>query len=151
VIIGPPLDPAEDSESIALFRGIWSGAQPAIPDLRFPMADVRDVAQIHLAALTSDDTGTSRYMVSFTTEPQQFPDIARVLRRHGNKKAPRFTIPLFVLRLLARFSEEIRTLVKSTDGLSMRLDTSATVTDFSWEPIPFEQSVLDTAHALQKN
>ena len=151
VIIGPPLDPAEDSESIALFRGIWSGTQPAVPDLPFPMADVRDVAQIHLAAMTSDDTGTSRYMVSFTTEPQQFPDIARVLRRHGNKKAPRFTIPLFALGLLARFNEEIRTLVKSTDGLSMRLDTSATVTDFSWEPIPFEQSVLDTAGALQKN
>ena len=33
VIIGPPLDPEEDSESIALFRGIWSGAQPAVPDL----------------------------------------------------------------------------------------------------------------------
>jgi len=149
VIIGPPLDPEEDSESIALFRGIWSGAQPAVPDLPFPMADVRDVAKIHLAAMTSSNTGTSRYMVSFTTDPQQFPDIARVLRRHGNKKAPRFTIPLFVLRLLARFNEEIRTLVKSTDGLSMRLDTSATVKDFGWEPIPFEQSVLDTAKALK--
>lgn len=151
VIIGPPLDPAEDSESIALFRGIWSGTQPAVPDLPFPMADVRDVAQIHLAAMTSDDTGTSRYMVSFGAEPQQFPDLARVLRSHGHKKAPRLTIPLFVLRILARFNEEIRGLVKSTDGLSMRLDTSATVKDFSWEPIPFEQSVLDTAHALQKN
>ncbi len=149
VIIGPPLDPAEDSESIALFRGIWSGAQPAVPDLPFPMADVRDVAQIHLAAMTSDGTGTSRYMVSFDTEPQQFPDLARVLRSHGNKKAPRFTIPLFVLRILARFNEEIRTLVKSTDGLSMRLDTSATIKDFGWEPIPFEQSVLDTAQALK--
>jgi nucleoside-diphosphate-sugar epimerase len=113
------------------------------------MADVRDVAQIHLAAMTSNDTGTSRYMVSFGTEPQQFPDLARVLRSHGNKKAPRFTIPLFVLRILARFNEEIRTLVKSTDGLSMRLDTSATVKDFGWEPIPFEQSVLDTAQALK--
>ncbi len=151
VIIGPPLDHEEDSESIALFRGIWSGAQPAIPDLPFPMADVRDVAKVHLTAMSSRNSGTSRYMVSFSTDPQQFPDIARVLRRHGNKKAPRLTIPLFVLRILARFNEEIRGLVKSTDGLSMRLDTSATITDFGWEPITFEQSVLDTAHALQKN
>jgi len=149
VVIGPPLDPEEDSESIALFRGIWSGTQPAIPDLPFPMADVRDVAEIHLAAMRSANTGTSRYMVSFTTDPQQFPDIARVLRRHGNKKAPRFTIPLGVLRVLARFNPEIRTLVKSTDGLSMRLDTSATIKDFNWEPIQFEKSVLDTAQALK--
>lgn len=35
VIIGPPIDPNEDSESIGLFRGIWSGAQPAIPDIAF--------------------------------------------------------------------------------------------------------------------
>lgn len=151
VIIGPPLDPDEDSESIALFRGIWSGTQPAIPDLSFPMADVRDVAAIHLAAVRSTNTGTSRYLVSFTTEPQQFPDIARVLRLHGNKKAPRFRIPLSVLRILARFNPEIRTLVTSTDGLSMKLDTSATIKDFGWEPIPFEKSVLDTAHALQSN
>ena len=151
VIIGPPLDPEEDSESIALFRGIWSGARPAVPDLPFPMADVRDVAKIHLAAMTSANTGTSRYMVSFSNEPQQFPDIARVLRRHGNKEAPRFTIPLAVLRILARFNAEIRTLVKSTSGLSMRLDTSATLKDFSWEPISFDQSVLDTAQALQKS
>lgn len=36
VVIGPPIDPNEDSESIGLFRGIWSGAQPAIPDIAFP-------------------------------------------------------------------------------------------------------------------
>ena len=151
VIIGPPLDPEEDSESIALFRGIWSGAQPAIPDLPFPMADVRDVARIHLAAMASKNSSVSRYLVSFTPDPQQFPDIARVLRRHGNKKAPRFRIPLSVLRILARFNPEIRTLVTSADGLSMKLDTSATIKDFGWEPIPFEKSVLDTARALQTN
>lgn len=151
VIIGPPLDPAEDSESIALFRGIWSGAQPAVPDLPFPMADVRDVAAIHLAAMSSGNTGLSRYLVSFTTDPQQFPDIASILRSHGHKKAPRLRIPLSVLRILARFNPEIRTLVTSTDGLSMKLDTSATIKDFGWEPIPFEKSVLDTAHALQSN
>ena len=56
-----------------------------------------------------------------------------------------------MLRILARFNPEIRTLVTSTDGLSLMLDTSATIKDFGWEPIPFQQSVLDTAAALQGN
>lgn len=150
VIIGPPLNPEEDSESIALFRGIWSGAQPAIPDLAFPMADVRDVANVHLSAMTADNLSGSRYLVSFTTEPQKFPDIARVLRNNGNRKAPRLTIPKFVLRILARFNGEIRSLVSSTDGLSMKLDISATKRDLNWYPMPFEQSVLDTAQALEQ-
>ena len=150
VIIGPPLNPDEDSESIALFRGIWSGAQPAIPDLAFPMTDVRDVANVHLSAMTAEKLSSSRYLVSFTTESQKFPDIARVLRKHGNKKAPRLNIPKFALRILARFNGEIRSLVTSTDGLSMRLDISATKRDLNWQPMPFEQSVLDTARALEQ-
>jgi dihydroflavonol-4-reductase len=150
VIIGPPLNPEEDSESIALFRDIWSGSRPAIPGLAFPMADVRDVAQVHLAAMTSPTMSTARYMVAFSTEPQQFPDIARVLRNHGNEKAPRLTIPMFALRILARFNSEIRSLVDSTDGLSMKLDISATKRDLNWSPMSFEQSVLDTARALEQ-
>ena len=150
VIIGPPLNPDEDSESIALFRGIWSGAQPAIPDLAFPMTDVRDVANVHLSAMTAENLSGSRYLVSFTTAPQKFPDIARVLRKHGNKKAPRLTIPKFVLRILARFNGEIRSLVNSTDGLSMKLEISATKRDLNWSPMSFEQSVLDTARALEQ-
>lgn len=150
VIIGPPLNPDEDSESIALFRDIWAGSRPAIPDLAFPMADVRDVANVHLSAMTTENLSTSRYLVSFTNEPQQLPEIARVLRNHGNKNAPRLTIPKFVLRILARFNNEIRSLVTSTDGLSMRLDISATKNDFDWQPMDFEQSVLDTAQALEQ-
>jgi len=150
VIIGPPLNPDEDSESIALFRGIWSGAQPAIPDLAFPMTDVRDVANVHLSAMTAENLSGSRYLVSFTTEPQKFPDIARVLRNHGNEKAPRLAIPTFVLRILARFNSEIRSLVTSTDGLTMKLDISATKRDLHWSPMSFEQSVLDTARALEQ-
>jgi dihydroflavonol-4-reductase len=150
VIIGPPLNPDEDSESIALFRGIWSGAQPAIPDLAFPMTDVRDVANVHLSAMTTEVLSSPRYLVSFTTEPQKLPDIARVLRNHGNKKAPRLTIPPFMLRILARFNGEIRSLVTSTDGLTMKLDISATKRDLNWTPMTFEQSVLDTARALEQ-
>jgi len=88
--------------------------------------------------------------VSFTTEPQKFPDIARVLRNHGNEKAPRLAIPTFVLRILARFNSEIRSLVTSTDGLTMKLDISATKRDLHWSPMSFEQSVLDTARALEQ-
>jgi nucleoside-diphosphate-sugar epimerase len=100
--------------------------------------------------MTAENLSGSRYMVAFSTEPQQFPDIARVLRNHGNKKAPRLTIPKFVLRILARFNSEIRSLVDSTDGLSMKLDISATKKDLNWQPMPFEQSVLDAAQALEQ-
>ncbi len=150
VIIGPPLNPKEDCESIALFQGIWSGAQPATPDLAFPMADVRDVANVHLSAMTTESLSGSRYLVSFTTEPQKLPDIARILRNHGNKKAPRLTIPTFVLRILARFNSDLRSLFTSTDGLSLKIDSSATKKDLEWQPMPFEQSVLDTAQALEQ-
>ncbi len=149
VVIGPPIDPNEDSESIGLFRGIWSGAQPAIPDIAFPMADVRDVAEVHLAALKTNDNKDSRYMVAFTTEPNKLTEIAKLLRESGNKKAPRFKIPMSVLRLLSRFNSALKTLVTSTDGLTLIIDISNTKADFDWTPMPFKQSVLDTASKLE--
>ena len=34
--------------------------------------------------------------------------------------------------------------------LAMKLDISATKRDLNWQPMPFEQSVLDTARALEQ-
>ena len=151
VIIGPPLNPDEDSESIGLFKGIWQGKQPAVPAISFPMADIRDVADVHVSALAETEGGLRRYLVSFTTEPQLLPQIAQVLRANGHKKAPRLTIPIPVLKFLSRFNPEIKSLVESTDGKTMMLDCSATMSNLDWKPMSFEQSVLDTAAALEGN
>lgn len=150
VIIGPPLNRDEDSESIGLFKGIWSGAQPLVPDISFPLADVRDVAAAHVNALTANTGPMSRFLVSFTTYPQRLIDIAFVLRESGNKKAPKRVIPRGVLRILALFNSELRSLVQSTEGLTMRLDSSKTREVLSWTPREFKQSVLDTAEALER-
>ena len=44
----------------------------------------------------------------------------------------------------------IRSLVTSADGLSMKFDISATKRDLNWDPMRFEQSVLDAAQALEQ-
>ncbi len=148
VIIGPPLRAGEDSESIDLFRGILNGAQAAVPAIGFPMADIRDVARIHVAAIQCGDSANHRYLVSFTEDPQQLIDIADILRGNGFAKAPKRKIPMGVLRVLAVFNSQIAGLVKSVRGSSMRLDISSTRSDFAWTPIAFDRSVLDTANAL---
>ncbi len=149
VIIGPPLRRDEDSESIALFRSILDGDQPAVPDIAFPMADIRDVAELHVAALESGDADRHRYLVSFSEEPQSLADVARLLRADGYTRAPKRRIPMWLLKILARFNSELAGLVDSVKGRSMMLDISTTKSDFSWTPITFEQSVRDTARALQ--
>lgn len=148
VIIGPPLRPNEDSESIALFRGIMNREQPLVPPVAFPLADVRDVGRVHIAAMTATDSDNHRYLVSFTEKPQKMIDIANALRANGYPKAPKREIPWPVLRVIALFNSEIAGIVKSVRGHSMRLDTSSTQSELSWTPMDFEQSVVDTAHAL---
>jgi dihydroflavonol-4-reductase len=149
VIIGPPLRPDEDSESIALFRGIMNREQPLVPPISFPLADVRDVAKVHVTAMTANDSDNHRYLVSFTEHPQKMIDIADALRANGYSRAPKRVIPWPVLRVVALFNSEIADLVKSVRGRPMQLDTSRTQSDLSWTPIDFEQSVIDTAHALK--
>ena len=148
VIIGPPIRPDEDSESIALFRDVLERKQPAVPPIGYPMADVRDVATVHVAAMSVSDRDNHRYLVSFTEEPQKVIDIANVLRANGYPRAPKRQIPWPILRVVALFNSEIAGIVKSVEGLSMKLDTSSTQRDLAWTPITFEQSVIDTARAL---
>ena len=149
VIIGPPLRPDEDSESIALFRGSMNREQPLVPPVAFPLADIRDVAKVHVAAMTATDSDNHRYLVSFTEEPQRMIDIADALRASGYPKAPKRVIPWPVLRVVALFNSEIAGIEKSVRGRPMRLDTTTTQRDLSWTPMDFEQSVIDTARALK--
>ena len=51
-VFGPPLGDNISCESLTILSKVLNGKIPMVPDAAFPMVDVRDVAKLHVQALT---------------------------------------------------------------------------------------------------
>jgi dihydroflavonol-4-reductase len=78
-ITGPPLLNTSCS-SMSHIGGMLLGKWPAIPNIRLPIADVRDVAEAHVTALLKE--GLHGQRIAISQETITFPEIAKIL--HNN-------------------------------------------------------------------
>ena len=145
-ILGPPLGSDTAGTSVSTLRGMITGSVPGIPPISAPMVDVRDVALAHVAALENPSTNGQRFPVCHP-EPIRYLQVAKILRAAGYTKVPSREIPQGLIRALAPFSRELRSM-KAFVGKSVYADTSNTTESLHWKPRPIEQTVLDTAAAL---
>ena len=86
-IFGPVLGP-DFSGSIGIFKALLDGAMPAVPKIYFGLVDVRDVADLHLRAMTSPAAKGERF-IAVAGETLSILDIAKVLRRTMGASAAR--------------------------------------------------------------
>ena len=61
------------------------GKMPMIPDLSMGMIDVRDVARLHVAALTAENAAGKRFIAS-GAEPVSMFALAGILRDAGYRE-----------------------------------------------------------------
>ncbi|HEX7085112.1 MAG TPA: aldehyde reductase [Vicinamibacterales bacterium] len=110
-VMGPPLDRGVQS-SADLVLMFLRGRYPLVPNWGVEIADVRDVAAAHLAALETPAAAGRRFIVS--DGPLMLADMARILGREFpqfRKKMPKGSLPDFVTRLLGRIDSGVRQLV----------------------------------------
>ena len=147
-VFGPVLGP-DYSSSIQVVQRILAGAMPALPNLTFGGVDVRDVASLHLLAMTHPAAKGERFLAvadDFLTAR----DIARMLKaRMGSagQQVPTRVLPDWVLRLAAPLSPSVAQIVpllgkvrKSTNEKARRL--------LGWAPRSNEDAILATAESL---
>jgi len=57
--------------------------------------------------------------------------------------------PTFLLKLIAKFNDEMKGMLPFV-GNTIEADVSNTMKTFSWKPIPFEKTVLETAKSVKQ-
>lgn len=87
-IAGPTLT-ASARSSLQFFTGMLDGTLTAVPRQRFGIADVRDVAAAHLAAMATPEAAGNRYLLLADGPTMTFLDVANVLREHLGDRASR--------------------------------------------------------------
>src|SRR5262249_9770752 len=108
-ILGPVLGP-DYSSSIRIIKALLDGTMPASPRFYFGLVDVRDVADLHLRAMT-DPTAKSERFLAVAGETMSIHQIADVLRREmgsAARRVPRFQAPDWLVRVAARGIPQLR-------------------------------------------
>jgi dihydroflavonol-4-reductase len=146
-IIGPALN-NDHSYSLQAVQRLLNGDMPAAPRLGFSFVDVRDVAELHLLAMTKPEAGGERFIA--TDEFMWMPDLAKVLReRLGEQaaKVPKRTAPDFVIRAMSRFDPSIRSFVGDL-GKRQWLSSEKARSLLGWKTRPVGDSIEETARSL---
>ena len=143
---GPSLGAAGDSQNEAMISDMIGGKMPMIPDVAMGMVDVRDVARLHVAALTAPQAAGQRFIAA-TSEPIEMVEVAAILRRAGYSKVPSRKAPNVAVRLMSLFDRQARGLLPFL-GKRIAFDTSATSDILRWQPTPMEASFKKMAESL---
>ena len=145
-VFGPSLGAHMDGQSVAMMTSMIGGKMPMIPDLSMGMVDVRDVARLHVAALTAENAAGKRFIAS-CAEPVSMSTLAGILRDAGYRKAPTRQAPTVLLKVMGLFNREVKGMLPMV-GQKASFDNSATVEVLGWDPTPIETSLRDMAQSI---
>ncbi|NBQ52044.1 MAG: aldehyde reductase [Proteobacteria bacterium] len=148
-VFGPSLGAKIDGQSVTMMADMIAGRLPMIPDVAMGMIDVRDVALLHVKALTAVGAAGKRFIAA-SSEPVEMSEIARVLKNAGYSKVPSIKAPSFLLRLMSLFDRQSRGMVPFL-GIKTAFDNRATFDVLEWKPTPLENSFREMANALSAN
>ena len=146
-VFGPPLGDNITCESLNILSKVLNGKIPMVPDAAFPMVDVRDVAKLHVQALTNSKVSGKRFIAS-GTNPVSFADVAQFLINQGYKGPSTKIAPNWFFKFLSMFDREAKGMLALL-GINMTADNSDTIKTFTWTPIPFEKTVIETANSIK--
>jgi nucleoside-diphosphate-sugar epimerase len=145
-IIGP-VTSDDRSFSLQMIERLFSGP-PIVPRLGFSVVDVRDVAEMHVLAMTEPAAGGERFIA--TDEFLWFKDVADILRdRLGERarKVPTRVAPDALIKVVALFDPSAKSIVSDLGKKSVYSNEKAR-TVLGWEPRPAGDSIVDTAESL---
>ncbi|HEX9905350.1 MAG TPA: aldehyde reductase [Propylenella sp.] len=146
-MFGPLLDD-DPGTSGAIIQRLLNGSFRAAPKIAMPIADVRDVAAVHLAAMKSPEAGGRRYLVAADTLTiKQISDELRAVFPGHRSKLPRFEAPNWVVRLLAPFDPDIRDNIEEL-GLFRRLESTSVGQLLGRDLTTARRAAADMAHSL---
>ena len=147
LVLGPVLGP-DFSDSVQVIQRMLSGKIPGLPRLSFNIVDVRDVADLHIRAMTDPAAAGQRFIAA--GEFAWMADLAAMLRARlglDAAKVPTAKAPDFLLRLVSLFDRDLQAV---TAGLGRKRTFTSTKAQslLGWQPRPMEETVLDCARSL---
>ncbi|MCS0647079.1 NAD-dependent epimerase/dehydratase family protein [Curtobacterium flaccumfaciens] len=147
-VIGPVLGP-DDPPSLRIIRNMLNGDVPACPPFGSSWVDVRDVADLHLQAMTDPAAAGQRWLAS-AGKSLRIIEVARILHQQlGDRaaEAPTRELPLLIARALSLVNPQMKAL---RPQLGRDFDATSAKAErlLGWRARPIEDTIRDTAESL---
>jgi nucleoside-diphosphate-sugar epimerase len=146
-VLGPILTP-DNLGSVRIIARMLQGRMPGAPKIGLEVVDVRDLAELHLRAMTSPEAAGQRFLG--TGEFVWMRQIAEALRTELGAhaaKVPTRELPNLVVRFAALFDPGLRSITMSL-GRRNRHSTAKAERVLGWRARPAAQTVVDCARSL---
>ena len=147
-IFGPSLGP-DLSSGFELLKRVLDGSMKAIPNMTLGIVDVRDVADLHIRAMTNPAANGQRFL-ALAGGILSLPEIAVLLKNKLGDKAGNVStrrLPDWTVRIAAMFSPTARNLVPQL-GRYRNASNDKARTILGWQPRSNEEAILATADSL---
>jgi nucleoside-diphosphate-sugar epimerase len=148
LVFGPVLGP-DFSTSIGLLQRMLEGRMPGCPKLYFGVVDVRDVADLHLRAMSSPAARGERFL-AVAGECMSLLAMAKLLRQRmgeWGRKAPTGQLPNWLVRVAALCVPLVRQILPELGKLKNASHEKARRL-LGWNPRSNEEAILATAESL---
>jgi dihydroflavonol-4-reductase len=147
VVLGPVWS-RDYSASVVIVKKLLDGSMGACPDIGFGVVDVRDVADLHVRALSAPGMAGERFIASGRfMKLREIADVLRAELGPQARKVTRRNVPDWLVRVAARFNPVAKAVVGEL-GSVRNLDASHARAVLGWATRPVEQSIADTARCL---
>ena len=149
VYVAGPVLGSDYSASIEVIRRLMDGAMPGSPRLSFNIVDVRDVADLHLRAMTHPAAGGERFMAisGGSITMQQIALVLKARLGAAASRVPTRELPDWLVKLasladpaLKQFLPELGKVKNGSNEKARRL--------LGWAPISREDAIVATAESL---
>ena len=147
-VLGPVLG-RDYSTSIAIVERLMNGALPGCPKVYFGIVDVRDVAALHIQAMTHPSAKGERFL-AVAGGCLSILDIAKILKaRMGTaaSKVPTRKLPNWLVRLAAMGDSSIAQIVPELGKIKNASHAKASRL-LGWQPRSSEDAIAATAESL---
>ena len=144
-ILGPSLGP-DCPSSFGVVQHLLDGSMSAVPKISFNIIDVRDVADLHLRAMTNPNAAGQRFL-ALAGGTIRMPEMAVLLKKKlpdvASKTSTRI-LPNWVLNLAALFNEQARMAAMLTKTIRNASNAKARQV-LGWTPIASNEEAIVAA------
>jgi nucleoside-diphosphate-sugar epimerase len=147
-VFGPVLG-SDYSTSILLVQRLMDGAMPGCPRLYFGVVDVRDVADLHVRAMTAPAAKGERFL-AVAGDFMSILEIAKVLKGHMGafaRRVPTRQLPDWLVRLAAMRDPAVKLILPEL-GKKKNATNEKARRLLGWAPRSNEEAIVATAESL---
>jgi len=137
------------SSGFELLQKVMDGSMKALPNISLGIVDVRDVADLHIRAMTSPQAKGQRFL-ALSGGTMSLMEIADLLRHKMPKAAANAstkTIPNWLIKFAALFNAQAKAIAPLV-GIYRNASNEKARTLLGWKPRSNQEAILATAKSL---